>query len=74
MVAAVDALKLDGLKPRLVEQVPRQLAAGSWKLGPFNCVLGHHPFDPELRTKNQANEQASTKNDENKHGARLPGD
>ena len=69
MIAATNALKLDGLKPRLVEQVPCQLAAGSRKLRPFDRVLRHHPPDPELRTKNESNEQGATNNEKNKHGA-----
>ena len=58
MVAAINALELDVLKPRLVQQVPRQLAAGSRKLRLFPGMLFHHPLDPELRTENQGNEQA----------------
>jgi hypothetical protein len=69
MVTAINALKLDGLKPGLVEQVPRQLAAGSRKPWLFDRVLGHHPLDPELRTKNESNEQGATNNEKNKHGA-----
>jgi hypothetical protein len=70
MVAAVNALKLDGLQPRLVEQVPGQLAAGSRKLRLFRRVLLHHPFDPELWTKNQTDQQAHSENGKNKHRVR----
>ena len=71
MVPGWHHLKLYVLKPCIIQQMPRQFAAGTRHVQPLDRVRAHDPLDPELRTKNQSDKHNKAEQSKNEHGFML---